>query len=381
MTTSINDKYELTLTVNNVTLTTSNTILENLVIYESVNQSLPTMDISLITDGNLVEVNRLEDGSKVDINLTIKQAGNETLKLETLLFSHEVLPINEGYHIKMHCFMSAPDFLESRIESVSGSSLEVFRLLAERARMDLISDGSIDKQVWLRPGIRGNIWLNQVINHTWSSPDSCWVYAITRNRELLRYNLTERASKSPTWSFRQKREDTEELSDNISTFSYPKFKSESGFLNSFFGYGRGLSTFDIEKGDRLSNSPKFFKKRVDYMNLNTSREVSQGDDSQGYSNLLNVHENYFNAYPQNMRLKSFYSVSVEFLSAQFRNVRLLDRVDLQLVNEGDIKKSQSTYAGNYFVEKIVTIVNPTEVVRRFHLIREGYNSREALNSK
>ena len=160
--------------------------------------------------------------------------------------------------------LSAPDFINSRIESVKGSSLEVFETMAKRSRMQLISDVSIDKQVWIRPGIRGNVWLNDVINHSWSSPESAFVYGVTRNRELLRYNLTERAAKDPIWTFVDGDNAANlEDSDNIVTYKYPKLYSQAGLLNTFFGYGRNLSTFNVEEGFRRSTKAYHLVKLID----------------------------------------------------------------------------------------------------------------------
>lgn len=368
-------KYSAELAINNVKLDPTRNSLENITIIESIWQALPSVQISLINDGSLVEINPLIDGSQIDLSLTIVNSGiEENITMETLLWSHTIEPYSEGFRIVMNCFLSAPDFIEGRIESINGSSFDVFNLMANRSRMQLIADPSIDKQVWIRPGIRGNIWLNDVINRSWSSPDSAFIYAVTRNRELLRYNLSERASRNPTWVFSPERERNEkEIPENKVLYKYPRFNSQSGILNSMFGYGRNLSSFNIETGANEINKPKSFVKRTNVMNLNQKREVPQKYDSLGFNNPLNVHENYFNAYAQNMRLKSFYSSSVELLSDFVKPVRILDRVTLQLYNESEMQ-SQLTYAGNYFVKNITTMFDPTNVTRRFTLVREGLNS-------
>ncbi|NNK83729.1 MAG: hypothetical protein HKO92_11450 [Flavobacteriaceae bacterium] len=358
-------------------------IIQDIIIHESVHQSLPTVDINIVNDTGLIEDNPLTDGSQIDIELTILQTENEEeqFRIETFLWSHEAVEVSEGIQLSLHCVLSASDFLEGRIESVNGSSFDVFSLMAERSRMTLIADPSVDKQVWIRAGIRGNIWLNDVINHSWASDRSAFIYAVTRNRELLKYNLDERASRNPKWVFKPEREYAgEELDDNVIKYKYPKFTSQSGFLNTFFGYGRRLSSFDIESGDFENHQPKTFIKRTNFMNLNSDREVPQRYTSLGFNNNLNVHANYFNAYAQNMRIKSFYSINVSVLSNYFRAVRLLDRVSLSLNDESQNLK-RTTYSGNYFVEKISTILDSTNVTRRFDLIREGFNADSSVANR
>lgn len=376
---NIYNDYSLDIIINNKPLEVG--ALKEVVIHESIHQSLPTVDITFVSDVRLIEEEPLVDGSQVDIvlNVTRNNTSEELLRLETLLWSNEITQISTGVSITLHCMLSAPDFLNSKIESVNGSSLQVFETMAERSRMQLISDSSIDKQPWIRPGIRGNLWLNQVINHSWASPESAFVYAVTRNRELLRYNLTERAAKEPTWVFL---EGDNTVGDNVVNYQFPKLYSQGGFLNSFFGYGRTLSTFNVDEGGLEQHKPTTFTKRTNFMNLNNSRETAQKHDSLGFNNSLNVHDKYFDAYAQNMRIKSFYSLGVEVMSSVFKDVRLLDRAAFLLTNEytSDVLKN---YAGNYFVEKITTVIEPTSIVKRFSLIREGFNADKtaALNSK
>jgi len=381
---TVQDRYSIDLSINNIQVDFSKTVLEEVLIIESIWQSLPVVEITIINDGELVEVNPLLDGSQIDLILNIfNTGGNEELRMETVLWTHTIEPYSEGFRINMKCILSAPDFLEGRIESVNGSSFDVFSTMADRSRMTLIADPSIDQQVWLRAGIRGNVWLNDVINRSWASPESAFIYAVTRDRELLRYNLSERAARNPVWTFQPQRELNEvEIPDETILYKYPRFNSQSGLLNSFFGYGRSLSNFNLETGELDVNSPKSFVKRTNFMNLNEDREVSQRHDSLGYNNALNVHENYFNAYTQNMRLKSFYSSSVELLSEYVRPVRLLDRVTLQLYNESN-RQTQDVYAGDYFVKNITTMLDPNKVTRRFTLTREGINANAgtAGNSK
>lgn len=378
-------KYKLEIAINGRTLNASENIIDEFIIYESIHQALPSVDIKFFNNSNLLEETPLTDGSIIDFDLTITQTDNteEVLRLETILWSHEIIEQSEGIEVSLHCVLSAPDFFNGRRESVKGSSRDVFEVMAERSNMTLITDSSVDKQVWIRPGVKGNIWLNDVINRSWASPKSCFVYAVTRQRELLRYNLDERAVKNPIWTFQSERErPNEPLGNNVIKYKYPKFSSQSGLLNTFFGYGRQLSTFDVDQGELIEHKPKIFTKRTNFMNLNENREVPQRYDSLGFGNSLNVHENYFNAFAQNMRLKSFYSVNVNLMSDYFRDIRLLDRVTLQLNDEAQ-QTPRDTYAGEYFIEKISTILDQSGVVRRVTLVREGYNADKAAanNSK
>ena len=374
----VKNQYSIDLSVNNIQLDFSQNILEEMLIIESVWQSLPVLEIIIINNGSLIETNPLIDGAKVDLNLTIfNTGGDEELNLETVLWSHAIDELSEGFRISMKCVLSATDFLEARIEAIEGSSLDVFNIIAQRNRLSLIGDPSIDKQNWIRAGIRGNIWLNDVVNRSWASPNSAFIYAVTRDRELLRYNLTERAARNPTWTFQPNREENEvEIPDNVILYKYPRFNSQSGLLNSVYGYGRRLSSFNLNSGEIEANNPRSFVKRTTVMNLNEEREIPQRHDTLGYNNNLNVHENYFNAFSQNMRIKSFYSSSVELMSDFVRPVKLLDRVTLQLYNEST-RETQDVYAGDYFIKNITTVIDPNGVVRRFTLTREGFNATRA----
>ena len=92
-----------------------------------------------------------------------------------------------------------------------------------------------------------------------------------------------------------------------------------------------------------------------------------------------MHSNYFNAYAQNMRIKSFYSLNVDVMSTVFKDVSLLDRVTLQL-NEEATSSKRRTFAGEYFVDKISTILDGSFVTRRYSLVREGFNADSTVSN-
>jgi hypothetical protein len=381
MASSIDGKYKLEISINNKPL--NSFILEEFIIYENMIQILPTMDLTFISNSDLLEATPLLDGSQVDIDLTIfglgKGSQDENIRMEFLLFKYQATELSEGIKYTLNCIYSAPDFLDARIESVNGSSFEVFSLMANRSRLNLVADPSIDKQVWIRNGIKGNLWLNHVNNHSWSSETSAFVYAVSRHRDLLRYNITERASRNPAWTFIPERE-TNNLSidKNAMIYKYPHFKSNAGLLNSFFGYGRELSSFDIQTSEHTKHKPTTFIKRTNFMNLNEKRETPQRYEFQGFNNSLNVHPNYFLAYAQNQRFKSFYSVNVEIITDYPKNIKILDRVNLLLNNEA-AQSVRNTYAGHYFIDKITTVIDPTTAIRRVSLVREGFNSESSAS--
>lgn len=376
---ALDKKYSINITINGVALG-SGSVFKQMLIAESVHQSLPTVDFIIVNDRSLIESTPLTDGSKIDFEIRILQNNEEEqFRLETVLWSHEVQDLSDGIQIVFHCVLSAPDFLEAKIESVDGSSFDVFNTVATRSGMTLISDSSIDKQVWIRPGIRGNLWLNEVINHSWASEKSAFVYAVTRERELLRYNLDERAAKDPTWVFNPSRENGQDPSSNTIFYKYPKFSSQSGFFNTFFGYGKELYSFNIETGERSLNKARSFVKRTNFMNMNEEREVPQQYGSLGFNNPQNIHEHYFDAFAQNMRIRSLYSVKTEVLSEYFRPVKLLDKVSLQLTDEGR-QERPTTFAGHYFVDKIATMFTSTDVTRKFSLVREGFNADTSVSN-
>ena len=380
---TVSGKYKLEISVNNKPLDSSKNILEEMIIHENIHQTLPTVDLVLVNDSSLIESNPLLDGSLIDIDLTIFGSGaikEENLRLECVLWGYQAVELSEGIQITLNCVMSAPDFFNSKIESINGSSFEVFSLMATRSKMNLIADPSVDKQVWIRSGIRGSLWLNQVNNHSWSSPTSAFVHVVSRHRDLLRYNLDERSERKAAWIFQPERETfNAALTSDIVIYKYPQFKSNSGLLNSLFGYGRELSTFDVDQGETVKHAPSAFNKRTNFMNVNSNRETPQKHDLLGFGNSLNVLENYYLAYNQNTRLKSFYSVNIDVLSDFPRDVKILDRVTLQMNNEA-AKTTRKTYAGEYFVEKISTVVDTGNVIRRFSLVREGYNSEAQVST-
>lgn len=375
------EKYDLDLRIDGKSLNFSRNVLSEIHIIESANQGLPTADITILNDGSLVEVDPLIDGSTIDIALTIRTFGEvKENVMQFRLFSHEIAEAQEGYLIAMHCVLDVQDLLRASIESIEGSAFEVFNTVASRNSMNVILDSSTDSQVWVRPGIRGHVWLSDIANHAYSSENSVYVNAVRRDKTLLFLNLNRQAAKKATWQFHPKRESKgTSINEEDVLYKYSEFSNQSGFLNTIYGYGRTLSHFDAITGDRKSNQPVSFVKRVNNLQVGVGREKPQRYDSLGYD-AGNVHSKYHLAYAQNLRLKSFYSTTVKVISDFPRPINLLEKASLNLYSESS-EKTQQTYSGDYFVAKIVTSLDQHGITAVYSLLREGDNARNNTKVK
>lgn len=368
------NKYSLDIRINGESISFSKNILVEINIIESTSQGLPTADITILNDGTLVEVDPLIDGATIDLALTMSSFGEADQQvMQFRLFTHEIAEVPDGYLIAMHCVLDVQDLLQAKIESIEGSSFEIFNTIASRNSMKVILDSTTDKQVWIRPGIRGHVWLTEVANHAYGSESSVFINAVRRDKTLLFMDLGVRGARESIWQFQPKREiKNVALNENDILYKYSEFSNQSGFLNSIYGYGRSLSHFDTITGTLKENKPKSFVKRTNNLQVNNNREAPQRYDSLGYD-AGNVHENYHLALAQNLRLKSLYSTSVKVISEFPRQANLMERATLNLFNE-TLRSTQQTYSGDYFISKIVTTLDQHGITTVYTLLREGDNA-------
>lgn len=383
---AIGDKYRIAIFINGAPTTSLKMAFASLEIIESVVQSIPTMKMTFFVGDTYIEDNILADGDQIEVqvtDLTLEESVDSTEVMYFRLFNHKIAASGGFYGMVLNCIYDCPGYTQAAFASYDEAASNTF--FDWGAANNLTSDGvtpgadvddSNDSQVWLCPGTRGVIFLNQVCNHAWASPESCYVFTITRRSDLRFYDLSQRSQQDSTWTFQPM---TVPIPEDKTVIPYQsvKFINNSGTLNSFFGYGRSSSVFDVVAGDFAIPFASSFLATTKYLMMDT--DLQQTQRARKFAPRVgNTHDNYENALMQNVRYRSIYSVGVHVTTQFPQRVQLLDRVTL-VSREISNDEYKTTYTGDYFVDGIITSMVGPVITQAFSLIREGVNPTDTTD--
>ena len=349
-------------------------------IVESCSRFCPYLRVAFLSDASIFQSPALYDGQRISVQVASRETGIEEESVE--IFPFRILDYTveeydaERFLVVLECYLDAPDIFEARRESFDGLSSEVFSAIA--GRMGMVADVDItnDRQVWIRPGIRGGAFLNEVAKHSWVQESDFMTWCIRKEGELALKNMNSRLSRDEAdWDFRkvflENVPPSEPKSVYIKSFGV---KSLSGTMNNHFGYGLGMNTYSVETGESERVETGEFDKRATNLMVNKEVATYRNYDMTPMS-CGNTHANYHRAAYQNLRFQSIFSTEITCTTLHPRAVKLLDTCNLSLPLVQTTGYS-SVYAGLYVVVKIATHVDldTQQMSVNYSMVREGLGS-------
>jgi hypothetical protein len=155
-------------------------------------------------------------------------------------------------------------------------------------------------------------------------------------------------------------------------------ESNSGFLNSWYGYGRVANTYNSETGAAASKTSSAKSAMVLSNKLNRSSKISAKIAQNGFVN-DNVGEKYHQTHMNNMnRLISFSSTKLTVTLGQltFIPISVLDIVMFKQPAVNSNLESSEYESGLYVVTKVARTIQNGSVLTTVQLCREGFNSQK-----
>ena len=365
----IGDDYEIS---------PSNSTGINLTIKESVNISQPIAELRFYNNGNLINENLLFDKQKFEIRISNNDID---FVMPFNLFNYEIIRGDtEGYNVLITLIYDCKDLQSSRVEYVKGNSTDVFKMIANRLNLNYLGNSSEDYQNWIRPGIRGSSWLDQVSKASYKDDKSCFVWAVSKDNYMNFINVPERLNQKPEKilmnSDANVRDYIEVLKDPYEKINFTSYtiSSTSGTHNALSGYGKVNYKYSTLEGEvKKKESSLKFSKTTDKTQINRGYSEPQRHEPSKID-CGNTHTNFFKAQSQNIRLRSIYSSKISCSIESITDLKLLEPVYFLLFRESSTDMV-STYTGKYIITSIDTIINtknqrPTQTI---NLIREGFN--------
>lgn len=378
---SIKNQLFVSIKVNNTVLPLGGGQLDELIITETVNQFLPTIEFSFIDQFGLLFSNpSIHDGKVISVAIATNQSDLESSWKEYIVYPRRVRGISNGFHVSVVGFLNVPRYyLGGSYGAYSGNSSDVATKISSEVGLSPVVDSSNDNQTWLMTGQSRAKFLRGVCDFAYSNRKSAYICFVNRNRELNFIDISKRRSANPKWIFQVVSSEVNVKPDDQITILCPETSFSCNFasdiLNSAGGYGIVYRQFDFNSGtDKLSTLDEYvpFTK---YLNVNSNIKGTRFEYMT--PDVGNTHKNYAAAKFQNFRNRALYSTSVVVGTSMPRLANLFDRVKL-LYYDKPTRSTGSVLDGAYFIERIVQTISESSFVVNYGLIREGINSNTAI---
>ena len=377
----INNQLFLSIKIDNTVLPLGGGQLKEIVITETSNQFLPTIEFNYIDRFGLLFSNpSVYDGKVISVAMATSQHDLESSWKEYIVYPRKVMARTDGFFVSVVGFLNFPDYyIGGSYKSYIGNSSDVARKVASEVGMNSVVDDTNDSQIWLLAGQSRAKFLKSVANHAYSNRNSTYINFVDRNKNLNFIDISKRRSSPIKWIFQavSKIPDTR-IKDNVILVPENELIANfsSDLLNASAGYGIVFRQFDFTSGNETFSTPADYTSFTKY--LNVSKDI-KGTRFEYYPhNSGNTHKNYVLAKFQNLRNRSLYSINLQLATPTPVLANLFDRVQF-LYHDRTKGTSGAVLEGPYFIERIVQTISDSSFVVNYGLVREGINSSETIN--
>jgi len=228
---------------------------------------------------------------------------------------------------------------------------------------------SQDAQTWIQHNIPSKAFVNHVWMHSYL-PSSFVAVGISIDGKFILKDIIKELSIYPRGRWVMSTFD--EKMDSIAIDGLVSIDSESGFFNFWYGYERKQYHYSLDDGIDFLMTTK--TKPVTVSSLNRTKGL--------YDRLSpfrprndNVHENYWEAYSQNLGyLVNFSSTRVEVTFPRYlKDMRVLDVVLVKLPEAGETVASHLS-SGLYVITKLSRSITNKRIATTCVLCKESLDS-------
>ncbi len=251
------------------------------------------------------------------------------------------------------------------------TSLEVIQEVGgEYFNVVLNGNTARDTMTWLQSGTTNKRFINEVWLHS-NIPDTVPLVGITADKRFI----VRTASQLKEIDWRLVYSGLNGPTDIPYQSNY-HVEVRSGFMNSWYGYGRDKKLFDWEMGNTVFENQQADVFLAQARTLNRSSDVKTRFDNASFIN-DNVHDNYWSAFMRNLSYLvtgSSVKMMVRVVDYYF-DVDILDSV-IFLDRRQDNKKEEviEFFSGRYVVGKVVRNLSNRQFTMGLELYREALNS-------
>lgn len=342
--------------------------IEEFTIIEEAGNVLPTFELVFYTDDeDLLKL--MNEGNDLLVSMGLDLNFGTDAKL--ILMKVEVTKISRSIRrIYINGVYSALKYLQSPVKKISDkkSGIEVITDVTKPYfKQDMDPTTSKDSQYWIQGNVSDKKFVNDVWLHS-DITDSYPLVGISMDGTFILRDAKGLIDTDYKWKFTPI---VENESKDIIYQGDPVFISNTGFINSLFGYGREKVIYDLEIGTES------FELQDMAVLLSKSGAVRRAEieKTAGMSSVVNenVHSNYWTSYLKNITSLAVLSSTRLFISYSnvWRDTKILDLVmftDVALTNADKASEYQS---GLYVVSKVSRTLSKSMLSVSLILAREA----------
>lgn len=271
---------------------------------------------------------------------------------------------------------AASGYLQDSKVSISAkkSAIEVMLEKARSSGFSIHKDNlkkSLDSQVWIQPNISDRKFMTEDL---WLHSDlgtGIPALGITSQGEFIIKDVKADGAKEPKWKFTYNATKTNEITYDGDYVTL----DNTGFINSWMGYGRQKIIYDLEEGTETTILTKPTPVASMTSKLAKSAEVSK-KFSRPAMITDDMHPNYWASHNYNLTNLASLSSTKIILSFQgsYIPIKILDQVFFadDDVSQGGAVASNFN-AGRYFVTKVARTLGNRQIATIVELCRESFN--------
>jgi len=327
--------------------------------FESADETI----LSYLNEGNPIKVSfgrSADDMVDVELMKVVLEVGH----MGDLKYTFRIVGImnSMGYLSSSNKFISTN---KSGVETINEIVSKYFKFVSNISKSE-------DSQIWINPSLPDRNFVNELWLHSYKS-NSFIATGITSGGEFVLSDIKTLVSTPYKWRFISEVKDTKK---DVTFDGDIIYKSDTGFINKWMGYGREQILFDLDNGGSqvILEDPTPFLSLIDKVDRNASVESRLANS--GFLN-ENVHLNYWNAYLRNLiHLATFSTTStVVSFPNEFKPIKILDLVMLMDESIQPNKQSSSeNLSGLFLTSKIVRTLSNNNLSTVVYLNRESLNS-------
>lgn len=374
--------YSCSIKIDDVSFTPKDpTALVSVKIVEAVKDGVPFLE--LVLKNSLLQTDDIppiHDGTLISVAVRHVEESGGDIWMPFRAFSIVTSPGVAGFQlISVSAYFDVPDlFLSAKFKDYKGTSASVAKTLGQESDLiieDTDIDQTADAMTWIRAGVTGLQFLQDITRAAYKNDESVYASCITKTGVLKFQNLSARKASKVKWTFQEAGPNTTETKPEELVFSEYKHKRVSGLLNRAFGYGMFGAEFSIVNGEVNEPFIETVSKEEDSLEVRAdlaepTKMLSRGIDCG------NTHKHFLQATMQNKKGLALFSTSLDVLTTAFKSdIELLDLVDVRLASETEDGASVPI-DGKYFVSRMALLVTPSMLLTKYELIREGFTAKK-----
>lgn len=342
--------------------------IASILVIEEAGNVLPVLEITLrATKPELFEY--INKSSKLSL-LLCKDDDTPELYSEFNIVKNNNLPESPGTHkMVIRAILDANDYLfEQVITSYEGNATYAIEqaLLANNFKPK-VNYNSSDKQIWLRPNMTTQKFINDILLHTYADDKSTFSVGIHHNREVIITDLYQELINAKPENLMAPMEGKGYLYRRIQPV-----RNNFAFYDALTRAGKSSLNFDQIKGQ--------YEALICEQDKITTSELPTVGNFQRLSQLNymndNTHENYHKAsltQPSNLSKLQNFQTLVEF-GNQYLDLKLLDAYTV-IFPQDDITNllCNETYSGKWVITKVIRLIEGNQLYTTAEISREGIN--------